>query len=81
MRLRVIVFGAIGAIEVALIGQVNTALQRFAVEKTLTGFEKVIAGKFAADLLYSLHAACADPAISVATIPYRRKNGHGKTPP
>ena len=39
MRLRVIVLRAIGTIEVALIGQVEAALQRLSVENTLSRFK------------------------------------------
>ena len=56
MRLRVIVFRAVGAIEVALIGQIETALERLAIENALSGFEQVIPGKFAADLIEQVHA-------------------------
>ena len=56
MRTAVIVFGAIGAIEVATIRNVETALQRFAIEDALPGFEQVVAGKFAADFTEKLHA-------------------------
>ena len=56
MRLRVIVFRAVGAIEVALIGQVEAALKRLAVENALAGFEQVVAGKFAADFIEQVHA-------------------------
>src|SRR5450631_2239902 len=55
MRLRVIVFRAVGAIEVALIGEVEAALQRLAVENTLSGFEQVIPGKFPANLVEQVH--------------------------
>jgi hypothetical protein len=56
MRPAIVVFGAIGAIEVATIRHVKAALQRFAIEKTLTGFHNVVAGKFAADFVENLHA-------------------------
>ena len=56
MRPAVVVFGAIGAIEIATICDVQAALQGFSVEETLTRFQNVIAGKFAADLVQELHA-------------------------
>src|ERR1700731_550320 len=55
MRLRVIVFGAVGAIEIALVGEVEAALQRLAIEQAFAGFEQVIAGKFAADFIEQVH--------------------------
>ncbi len=55
MRLRVIVFRAVGAIEIALIGQVEAALERLAIEDALAGFEQVIAGEFAADFIEQVH--------------------------
>ena len=46
----VVVFGAIRAIEVALVRQIKTALQRFAIENALTGFQaccsRKIRGRF-----------------------------------
>ena len=51
MRLDVVVFRAIGAVEIAAIGQIEAALERLAVEDALAGFEQVIAGKFAADFI------------------------------
>ena len=56
MRPAVVVFGAIGAIEIAAVRDVKAALQRSAVEQTLTGFQNVIAGKFAAYFTEKLHA-------------------------
>jgi hypothetical protein len=56
MRPAIVVFGAIGAIEVALVRHVKAALQRFAIEKTLTRFQNVIAGEFATDFIEKLHA-------------------------
>ena len=56
MRPAVVVLGAIGTIEIATIRDVKTALQRFAVEETLTRFQNVIAGKFTADFIEKLHA-------------------------
>jgi hypothetical protein len=38
-------------IEVALIGQIEAALQRLAIEKALSGFEQIVAGEFAADFV------------------------------
>ena len=61
MRLRVIVFGAIGAIEVALVGEIETALQRLAIEEALAGFEQVIAGKFPADFIEQIHGVPERP--------------------
>jgi hypothetical protein len=51
MRLRVIVFCAVRAIEVALVREVETALKWFSVENTLPGFQQVVAGKFAANFV------------------------------
>ena len=56
MRSAVVVLSAIGAIEVATVRHVKTALQRSAIEETLAGFQNVIAGKFAADFVEELHA-------------------------
>ena len=56
MRPAVVVLGAIGTIEIATVRDIKTALQRSAVEKTLTRFQNVIAGKFAADFVQELHA-------------------------
>lgn len=56
MRPAVIVFSAIGTIEIATIRDVQTALQRSAVEQPLTRFQNVVAGKFAADFTKKLHA-------------------------
>ena len=56
MRPAIVVFSAISAIEVALVRHVKTALQRFAVEKTLAGFQNVIARKFTADFIEKFHA-------------------------
>ena len=56
MRPAVVVLGAIGTIKVATVCDVKTALQRFPVEETHTGFQNVIAGEFAADLVEKLHA-------------------------
>ena len=51
----VVVFGAVGAIEITAVRDVQAALQRFSVEETPTGFQNVIAGKFAADFVQELH--------------------------
>src|SRR5260370_4593165 len=56
LRPAVVVFGAISAIAVALIRYIKAALKRFAVKETLSRFENVIAGKFAADFTEKLHA-------------------------
>jgi hypothetical protein len=56
MRTAVIVFGAIGAIEVTPVRYVKAALQRFAVFETLSRFQDVVAGKFATDSIEKLHA-------------------------
>ena len=55
MRPAVVVLGAIGTIEIATVRDVKTALQGFAVEQTLTRFQNVVAGKFAANVLDNLH--------------------------
>jgi len=56
MRPAVIVLSAIGTIKIATVRDVKTALQRFTVEEALSRFQKVIAGKFAADFVEKLHA-------------------------
>ena len=56
MRPGVIVFGAISAIQVALVRYVKAALQRFAVDEPFTRFQNVVAGEFAADFIEKLHA-------------------------
>ena len=56
MRPAIVVFGAIGTIEIATVRDVKAALQRFAVEQTLTRFQNVIAGEFTADFAKKLHA-------------------------
>src|SRR6266550_4530264 len=56
VRPAVVVLGAIGTIKIATVRDVKTALQRFPVEETHTGFQNVIAGEFAADLVEKLHA-------------------------
>ena len=56
MRPAIVVFGAIGTIEIATVRDVKAALQGFAVEETLTRFQNVIAGKFTADFVQELHA-------------------------
>ena len=56
MRPAVVVLGAIGTIEIAAVRDVEAALQRFAVEQTLTRFQNVVAGEFTADFAKKLHA-------------------------
>lgn len=56
MRPAVVVLSAIRTIEVAPIRDIKAALQRFTIEETLTGFQNVIAGKFAADFVQEIHA-------------------------
>ena len=53
MRPAIVVFGAIGTIEIATVRDVKTALQRFPVEETLTRLQNVIAGEFTADFAKS----------------------------
>src|SRR5207302_5450728 len=50
MRPAVVVLGAIATIKIATVRDVKTALQGFAVEETLTGFQNVVAGKFTAGM-------------------------------
>src|SRR5438270_1294380 len=57
MRPRVIVFGAIRAVEVAPVRQVDAALKRLAIEEPLARFEQIKAGKFPADFIEEIHAA------------------------
>jgi len=73
MRPAVVVLGAIGTIEITAIRHVKTALQRFAVEETLTGFQNFIAGKFAADFVEKLHAVWAGQTLSVGQSPIDAK--------
>src|SRR6266404_1638167 len=75
VRPAVVVFGAIGTIEIATIRDVKAALQRLAVEETLTRFQDIIAGKFAANVFDNLHAVWAEQTLSVATISCRRNKG------
>ena len=75
MRPAVVVLGAIGTIEIATVRDVKAALQGFAVEETLTRFQNVIAGKFAANVFDNLHAVWAERTLSVATISSRRNKG------
>jgi|SRR6266536_974825 len=56
VRPAVVVFGAIGTVEIATVRDVKTALQRFPIEETLTRFQNVIAGEFTADFAKKLHA-------------------------
>src|SRR5438067_11386430 len=56
MRPAIVVFGAIGTVEIATVRDVKTALQRFPVEQTLTRFQNVVAGEFTADFSKKLHA-------------------------
>ena len=62
VRSAVVVLGAIGTIEIATIRHVQTALQRLAVEQTLTRFQDFIAGKFTADSTEELHAMLNGPS-------------------
>ena len=57
MRPAVVVLRAIGTIEIAMIRDIKTALQRFAIEQTLARFQNIVAGKFTADVFQNLHAA------------------------
>ena len=56
MRPAIVVFGAIGTIEIATVRDVKTALERFAVEETLARLQNVVAGEFTADSAKKLHA-------------------------
>src|SRR6266480_5586365 len=75
MRPAVVVLGAIGTIEIATVRDVKTALQGFAVEETLTRFQNVIAGKFAANIFDNLHGVWGNGSLSLATISSRRNKG------
>ena len=55
MRPAVVVFGAIGTIEITTIRDIKAALERFTVEETLSRFQNVIAAKFTADFTEKLH--------------------------
>ena len=48
MRPAVVVLSAIGTTEITTIRDIKAALQGFAIEKTLTRFQNVIARKFTA---------------------------------
>src|SRR3954469_13543973 len=52
----IVVFGAIGTIEITAVRNVKAALQRFPIEETLTRFENIITGEFTADFAKKLHA-------------------------
>src|SRR6059058_3491435 len=69
VRFRVIVLGAIGAIEVALVGEIEAALQRLPVEQAFAGFEQVVAGKFAADFIEQVHEVADGPGVYGASPP------------
>jgi hypothetical protein len=56
MRPAIVVFSAISAIEIALVRYIKAALQRLAITETLSRFQDVVAGKFAADFTEELHA-------------------------
>src|SRR5207248_10915797 len=73
MRPAVVVLGAIGTIEIATIRDVKTALEGFSVEETLTRFQNVIAGKFAANVVEELHAVWAGQTLSVGQSPIDAK--------
>jgi hypothetical protein len=73
MRPAVVVLGAIGTIEIATIRDVKTALEGFSVEETLTRFQNVIAGKFAANVVEKLHAVWAEQTLSVGQSPIDAK--------
>src|SRR5260370_5743853 len=75
VRPAVVIFGAIGTIEIATIRDVKTALQRFTVDEALGRFQNVIAGKFAANVSDNLHAVWAEQTLSVATISSQRNKG------
>ena len=62
MRPAVVVFGAIGTVKIATVRDVKAALQRFPIEETLTRFQDVVAGKFAADFIEELHAMMTECA-------------------
>ena len=62
MRPAVVILSAIGTIEIATVRDVKAALQRFAVEQTLTRFQNVIAGEFTADFAKKLHAMMKEHA-------------------
>ena len=81
MRPAVVVLGAIGTIEITTIRYVKTALQRFAVEETLTRFQNVIAGKFAANVFENLQAVWTGHTLSLTTISSRRNKGCRRNPP
>lgn len=55
MRPRVVVLGAVGAIEVAPVRQVNAALEWLLIEEPLARFEQIKAGKLPADFIEQVH--------------------------
>src|SRR2546423_4202031 len=54
---RVVVFGAIRAVEVAAIREVDAALKRLPVVEPLRRFEQIKAGKFPTDFIEHIHGA------------------------
>src|SRR6185436_15389262 len=73
MRPTVVVFRAIGAIEIAAIGQIKTALERLAIEEALAGLEDVITGKLAADVLKQCHESIR--VVEMPTVGAGRNTG------
>ena len=63
MRAAIVILGAVGTIEIAAVCDIKAALQRFAIEKTLTRLQNVIAGKFAADFVEKFHTIMKEHAV------------------
>jgi hypothetical protein len=55
MRAAVIVFGAIGAVQIAAVGYIETALQRLPIEQALARLRDIIARKFASNFVEKVH--------------------------
>src|SRR5947208_14465026 len=68
MRPAVVVLGAIGTIAMATVRDVKTALQRFAVEATLTRFQNDIPGQLAANIFANFHRHWGNRPRTLATL-------------
>ena len=56
MRSAIVVFCAIGTIEITAVSDVKATLQRLPVEETLARLQNAIAGEFTADFAKKLHS-------------------------
>ena len=62
MRPAIVILSAISTIQIAAVRDIKAALQRFAIEETLTRFHNVVAGEFAPDFVEELHAMMKEGA-------------------